>query len=82
MERTCQHCGEPLLPDEPRSPMMVNGQPVHHECGARMVLGSVAHVEGRCSCYVPDADELDPPQLTRRQAAKAALDAYMARHQR
>lgn len=76
----CEHCGEPILPTDRVDEMTVNGRMVHFECGARGVLGSLAHVEGRCSCYVPGADELDPPHMTRRQAAKAALDAYLRRH--
>lgn len=75
----CEYCGEPIIPGDALSNATLNGKPVHHECGARPVLGSLAHVEGRCSCYVEGADELDPPGLTRRQAAKATLDAYLAR---
>lgn len=51
-------------------------RPIHHECSMRSVIGSVAHVEGRCSCFVPGALEGDDPRLTRRQAARAALDAF------
>lgn len=76
----CEHCGEPILPTDRVDEMTVNGCMVHFECGARGAIGSLAHVEGRCSCYVPGADELDPPHMTRRQAAKAALEAYMRRH--
>lgn len=42
----------------------------HRECFRRAVLGSIAHQYRRCSCYVPGSDEGDPPQLTRREAAK------------
>lgn len=76
----CEYCSEPLLPGDQVSRIVVNGRPMHHECGARILLGTLAHVEGRCGCYVPGADEGDPPGMTRRQAATATLAAYLARH--
>jgi len=48
----------------------VNGN-LHRECLMRMVLGSVAHIQKRCHCYVPGSEENDDPSLTLRQAAKA-----------
>ena len=79
----CEHCGEPILPtDRVDEDRMEGGRALHFECGARLALGSVAHIEHRCSCYVPDSDEFDPPGMTRRQAAKAALDLYLNRHRR
>jgi hypothetical protein len=51
---------------------------MHVECVYRAVAGSVAHIEQRCSCYVPGSTEGDPPGLTKRQAAKAALEAHKA----
>jgi len=74
----CEHCGEEVLASQ-RSSSFIN-QWVHHECGFRMIIGSVAHVEGRCSCYMPGSCETDPPGLTPRQAAQAALDAWHKRH--
>lgn len=50
-------------------------QPIHFACRLRMILGSVGHIEGRCSCYVTPGEE-DPPGLTRREAAIAAVAAY------
>lgn len=63
----CEYCSEPLLPGDQVSRIVVNGRPMHHECGARILLGT-------------GADEGDPPGMTRRQAAKATLAAYLARH--
>jgi hypothetical protein len=37
-----------------------------------MVLGSVAHLQKRCHCYVPGSEENDDPSLTLREAARAA----------
>lgn len=53
-------------------------RPVHYECSMRAVIGSVAHLEGRCSCVVPDATEGDPPGLSAREAARAAVQAWHA----
>ena len=39
---------------------------VHKECGFMNVTGSLAHVQGRCSCYGGDGRTAD---LTRRQEA-------------
>jgi hypothetical protein len=50
-----------------------DGLPYHRVCFLRTIIGSVAHVEERCSCFVPGADEGDPPGMTKRQAAELAL---------
>jgi hypothetical protein len=72
----CTWCDEIVLEEE-RHPFFQ--EPTHLECGFRAVGGSVAHVEQRCGCFVPGSAEGDPPGLTKRQAARAALDAYRAR---
>lgn len=48
----------------------------HFECGFRMIAGSVAHIQRRCSCFGGHDWHLDPPGMTRRQAARAALEAW------
>jgi hypothetical protein len=48
----------------------------HRECHLRQVLGSVAHIQKLCSCYVPGADEGDPVGMTKREAARAAVREY------
>ena len=61
----CAWCGEEL------------GEPcasgAHDVCLFRMVVGSVAHLEHRCSCYLPGATETDAPGLTKREAAEATV---------
>jgi hypothetical protein len=47
----------------------------HENCYLRQILGSVAHIEGRCSCY-GTGTESDPPDMTLRQAATAAVRAH------
>ena len=49
--------------------------PYHFECHIRLAIGSVAHQRGQCSCS--GGRDHDPPGLTRRQAARAALDYWL-----
>lgn len=83
LQRFCPWCEEGVLPEEedfrgPRMHIDANGRGSlrlwHRECAARSVLGSVAHLERRCSCFGGDQTDGDPPGYTRRQAAKAALE--------
>jgi hypothetical protein len=74
--RTCVWCTEPIEAGE-RCWRFANGPLAHRVCALRQVIGSVAHLERRCSCYVPGADEGDPEGLTRREAAGAAVTAWM-----
>ena len=71
---TCAYCAEPL---DPGAETRILGW--HDECSFRTIKGSVAHIEHRCSCYVRGASETDPPGMTRREAARAALTAYRVR---
>lgn len=50
----------------------------HLECQLRQTFGSVGHIEGRCHCV--GGDEEDPPGLTAREAAIAAVAAYERKH--
>jgi hypothetical protein len=47
---------------------------LHLECLLRQAVGSVAHQRGTCSCY--GGAEEDPPGMTLRQAARAAVENY------
>ena len=47
-------------------------QPYHHECMLRQVIGSCAHIEGRCSC-VTGAEEPESGLSKREEAKKAFL---------
>ncbi len=49
----------------------IKGSDMHRECGMRCIIGSVGHLKGRCSCY--GGMESDPPEMTLREAAKAAI---------
>jgi hypothetical protein len=72
---TCDYCQEPITENERRG--LPNPGPNHHrECMLRIVIGSVSHIEHRCSCYVPGSVDSDPPGLSLRQGAQAALRAW------
>lgn len=46
----------------------------HHECFCRSIFGSVGHQLGTCSCF--GGSNEDPPEMTKRQAAKAATELF------
>ena len=69
----CQWCKERIKRSEV-DPLVQT--PMHRECAFRSIMGSLAHIERRCSCFVKGAPETDPPEMTRREAAKAALAAW------
>lgn len=89
---TCIWCHEEVLPGEgpPSLPKLtglaaqtqggvvdgeqVTQENVHKECLIRMVSGSKGHILKKCSCY--GGTEEDPPEMTLRQAAVAAAEAY------
>lgn len=70
----CTWCDEPVEIHE-RHPN--SQQPFHYACFFRSVAGSVAHLEGRCSCCIVGAEEGDPPGMTKREAARAAFEAAL-----
>ena len=45
----------------------------HLDCFLRSVIGSLAHLQHECSCFVPGATCTDPPELSKREAAQAAV---------
>ena len=81
----CDWCGERLMCGEAWLVPLI-GDPkkkyllFHRECQMRQFVGSVAHLEGRCQCFVPGSTCTDPPEMTRREAARAAVAAWELRH--
>jgi hypothetical protein len=77
---TCLYCGEPVLSSDRSETVyaLEDARPTlrmrHFECAARAIIGSVGHLQEKCSCY--GGTEEDPPGMTPRQAAKAALDYF------
>lgn len=76
----CHRCGESFSPDEyglVSYCIYEDGAASiarHRECELRMVVGSVGHQLGLCSCFGGTYE--DPPELTERQAAKRAADMW------
>jgi hypothetical protein len=75
--KPCQWCEEPIEEDDGADQFELIQ--MHQECALRAALGSVAHIERRCSCFVVGATETDPPGMTRREAARAAFAAWKER---
>lgn len=84
---SCAWCDDPIvegdkgvimpflgLADDPRREI-----PYHWDCNIRAVVGSVAHQNKQCSCFVPGAGCGDDPALTKRQAANAAVVLFQSR---
>ena len=75
----CSYCEEPFLAEDagimlPHHGKKVVDHPYHQNCFLRTVLGSVGHQQGDCSCH-GGTDE-DPLNLTKRQAADAAVHHF------
>jgi hypothetical protein len=67
--KVCEWCGEPIAATD-SGVVYANGPVSHRECFRRAVLGSIAHLERKCSCSVPGSTENDPPGMSRREAAR------------
>ncbi len=71
----CPYCDEEITAQD-ETQCYSNGVAEHRECFLRQIFGSVAHQEKRCSCFSPGSDSSDPAGMTKREAAKAAVDLY------
>jgi hypothetical protein len=75
--QACAWCDEPIAADDDGvliphvSAEKTVPRPMHYECQLRSILGGVNHLRGRCTCC-GGSEPPDPPELTRREAAKAA----------
>lgn len=71
----CTHCAEPIAATDSgiRYPDQAHA---HRSCFLRQILGSAAHIEKRCGCYVPGSLASDDEALSKRQAAEAAVAAW------
>lgn len=61
--RSCEWCDEALAPEEIE-------EGCHRECHVRQIVGSIGHQLGFCSCAGGTFE--DPPELSKRDAARAA----------
>ena len=73
----CMYCEEPILIGEDGF-FDSGSNAFHRECWLRMLIGSIAHQRQLCPCYLPEseAQQHEPQGLSRRQAAKLAVDYY------
>lgn len=80
---SCLWCDEPIEADASGWGQGAAGPWAHVECFSRQLLGSIGHQLHLCSCYGGDYE--DPPNMSRREAAKAAwenaLSAARMRHE-
>ena len=78
----CGFCEEPIEMGDRGVTIPYLGEPettelpFHFECHIRSIVGSVAHQMGRCRCF--GGTESDPPDVTRREAARAAYRLWKA----
>ena len=74
----CIWCEEPIE-DGDDGIQYINGPVAHRECWLRQGLGGANHINGTCTCR-GGSNPPDPPGLTRREAAKAAIQAFEDRY--
>lgn len=78
----CFYCEEIILPTD-RGFLMVHAgetvehKPYHFECHFRQLIGGLNHLMGNCSCC-GGTEPPDPPEMTTREEAKAAVAFYAA----
>lgn len=77
----CAWCGEVITASENGVVLPVLGESrdvsYHGMCFLRTVVGSVGHQAGECSCHGGETE--DPPHMTRREAASAAVLYYQTK---
>lgn len=77
----CAWCSEPIAEGDAgfMLPLVTESgavdKPYHENCFLRQIVGSVGHLRGVCSCN--GGSEEDPPEMTARQAANAAVEYYL-----
>lgn len=87
----CWYCHETVAPydaplasrpgPKPCMPMNINGkwEPLHAECWVRFVMGSAEHILGECTCRRGAMGREEPVDMPRREAARRAYQAWMAK---
>jgi hypothetical protein len=82
--QACLSCGELIAEGDSgtitavvREKGKATTSPQHRECFLRRIVGSVGHQQGTCSCYGGQLE--DPPEMTKREAAIAAVKLFERR---
>lgn len=73
--KLCHYCHEPFEAADSGIEDW-QGDYFHRNCHLRPLIGSIAHVEQRCGCFIEGSEEGDPLHMTPRQAADAAVAAW------
>lgn len=71
----CGRCKEQFIEGD-QGVIDCSGFTEHLNCFLRGIIGSVAHIQKQCNCYIPGSTCGDPPEMTKRQAADAAVRLY------
>jgi hypothetical protein len=79
LHKSCVYCSERILEGDDGF-VDAGNSATHRECHIRMIVGSVAHQLGACSCKL-GADAVDCEEgLTPREGAKLALAHLESKH--
>jgi hypothetical protein len=70
---TCIYCDELIAMGEDGVILADGTSVLHRECNLRMVAGSLAHQQRRCTCYGGTGSD-EEEGMTRRQGAQAVLE--------
>jgi hypothetical protein len=73
----CLWCKEEITKGDRGFVIRGSDKPQHYACFMRSVVGSVGHQNEKCTCHGGDED--DPPGMSTRQAAEAAVKLYEQR---
>jgi hypothetical protein len=71
----CDYCDEPVAASD-NGIIMDGGVVMHQECQVRMVVGSVACIRANHVGCGEGSGHADPPGMTKRQAARASMEAF------
>lgn len=77
VDEQCIWCREGYEPDD-CGVRYANGPTSHYECFFRQTIGGVNHILGKCWCCGGQEDP-DPPGMSVREAAKAAVRLWEQR---
>jgi hypothetical protein len=79
----CLFCDEPIAWGDSLARHPINTEDglriAHEECALRAVIGGINHLRGLCTCCGGTL-EPDPPNVTKREAARLALAEWKRRH--
>jgi hypothetical protein len=81
----CLHCDEPITDDDIAwTPVFfgdgrVETREQHTVCAMRAMIGGLNHLRGRCACC-GGTEPPDPPDMSRLEAARAAVAYFWQRN--